>query len=129
MKRHFQRVPTSLAIILCFFLATALPTKAETDSNQDGWKFGGAAYLWAAEVKGTSVAGVEIDVSSSDLISEWCNRRQQQGSSLSRSLMQVNREKAHNLQFLPAERNDPSGSTLSRFGSTPGFQYHKWSYR
>jgi hypothetical protein len=70
MKRHFQCVPTSLAIILCFFLATALPTRAETDSNQDGWKFGGAAYLWAAGVKGTSVAGDEIDVSFSDLLGD-----------------------------------------------------------
>ena len=70
MKRHFQRLPTSLAIILCFFLSTALPAKAETDSKQDGWKFGGAVYLWAAGVKGTSVTGDEIDVSFSDVLDD-----------------------------------------------------------
>ena len=51
-------------------MVMALPAEAETDSDQDGWKFGGSAYLWAAGVKGTDVNGDEIDVSFSDLLGQ-----------------------------------------------------------
>jgi len=51
-------------------LVTALPAKAETESDQDGWKFGGAAYLWAAGVEGTTATGDDIDVSFSDLLDD-----------------------------------------------------------
>ena len=70
MKCYLQSVTTGLAFLLCCFMVTALPAEAETDSEQDGWKFGGSAYLWAAGVKGTSAAGDEIDVSFSDLLGQ-----------------------------------------------------------
>ena len=57
-----------MAFILCCFLATALPVKAETPSNPDRWEFGGSAYLWAAGVEATSAAGDKIDVSFSDVL-------------------------------------------------------------
>jgi len=67
---HLQRLTTGLALVLCCFLATALPAKADTGSDQDGWKFSGAAYLWAAGVEGTDAAGDEIDVSFSDVLED-----------------------------------------------------------
>jgi len=70
MKCYLKLLTTGLVFVLYCFLAAALPAEAETDSKQDGWKFGGAAYLWAAGVKGTSVAGDEIDVSFSDLLGD-----------------------------------------------------------
>ncbi|WP_319549877.1 hypothetical protein [Desulfogranum marinum] len=70
MKHHFQLLTTSLVFLLCCFFATALTAEAETDSKHDDWKFGGAAYLWAAGVKGTSMAGDEIDVSFSDVLGD-----------------------------------------------------------
>lgn len=70
MKCNLQRLISGLSFVLCCLLATALPAKAETDSDQDGWKFGGAAYLWAAGVEGTTAAGDDIDVSFSDLLED-----------------------------------------------------------
>jgi opacity protein-like surface antigen len=70
MKCYLPRLATGLAFVLCCLLATALPAKAETDSDQGGWKFGGAAYLWAAGVEGTDTAGDEIDVSFSDIVED-----------------------------------------------------------
>ena len=67
MIYHLQRLVLSLAIVMCCCLALASPTMAETGSDQDGWKFGGSAYLWAAGVEGTDAAGDEIDVSFSDI--------------------------------------------------------------
>jgi hypothetical protein len=51
-------------------MLAALPAKAETDSDQDGWEFGGSAYLWAAGVEGTDSAGDEIDISFSDILED-----------------------------------------------------------
>ncbi|MDH3596713.1 MAG: hypothetical protein OEU09_09000 [Rhodospirillales bacterium] len=68
MNCYLQRLTTGLAFVLCCFLATALPAKAETDSGQDRWEFAGSAYLWAAGVEGTSAAGDEIDISFTDLL-------------------------------------------------------------
>jgi len=65
---HSKRLTIGLAFVLCCFLATALPAKAETGSGHDRWEFGGAAYLWAAGVEGTSAAGDEIDISFTDLL-------------------------------------------------------------
>jgi len=65
---YIQHLTTGLAFLLCCFMVTALPAKAETDSDQDGWKFAGSAYLWAAGVKGTDMAGDEIDVSFTDVL-------------------------------------------------------------
>ncbi len=70
MECYLQRLTTGLALILCCFLATALPATAETDSDPDRWKFTGAAYLWAAGVEGTDAAGDEIDVSFTDLLDD-----------------------------------------------------------
>ena len=70
MNDYMQRLTAGLTFILCCFLATALPANAETDSDQDGWKFGGSAYLWAAGVEGTDAAGDEIDVSFSDVLED-----------------------------------------------------------
>jgi hypothetical protein len=70
MHCYLQHLTTGLAFALCCFLATALPANAETDSDQDGWKFGGSAYLWAAGVEGTDAAGDEIDVSFSDTLED-----------------------------------------------------------
>lgn len=70
MKHHFQLLTTSLVFLLYCFFTTALTAEAETDSKHDDWQFGGAAYLWAAGVKGTSVAGDEIDVSFSDVLGD-----------------------------------------------------------
>jgi hypothetical protein len=70
MKYNLQLLTVALASVLCCLLATALPAKAETESDQDGWRFGGAAYLWAAGVEGTSAAGDDIDVSFSDLLDD-----------------------------------------------------------
>ena len=67
---YLQRLTTGLALVLSCFLAMALPAKAETGSGQDGWEFGGSAYLWAAGVKGTSAAGDDIDVSFSDVLED-----------------------------------------------------------
>ena len=68
MNYQVQRLTIGLAFILCCLLATALPAKAETGSDQDRWELGGAAYLWASGVEGTTVAGDEIEVSFSDVI-------------------------------------------------------------
>jgi hypothetical protein len=68
MNCYLQRLTTGPAFVLCCFLATPLPVKAETLPNQDRWEFGGSAYLWAAGFEGTSVAGDEIDISFSDLM-------------------------------------------------------------
>jgi len=70
MKDSLLRLTVALGSVLCCLLVTALPAKAETESDQDGWKFGGAAYLWAAGVEGTSAAGDDIDVSFSDLLDD-----------------------------------------------------------
>ena len=70
MNFYIQRLTTGLTFVLCCFMVMALPAEAETDSDQDGWKFGGSAYLWAAGVKGTDVNGDEIDVSFSDLLGQ-----------------------------------------------------------
>ena len=70
MIYHLQRMVFGLVIVLCCFMVTALPAEAETDSEQDGWKFGGSVYLWAAGVKGTDAAGDEIDVSFSDTLED-----------------------------------------------------------
>ena len=51
-------------------LVSALPARADTGSDPDGWKLGGSIYLWAAGVKGTSAAGDEIDVSFSDILED-----------------------------------------------------------
>jgi hypothetical protein len=67
---YMQRLTAGLTFILCCFLATALPAKADTGSGQDGWKFSGAAYLWAAGVEGTDAAGDDIDVSFSDVLED-----------------------------------------------------------
>lgn len=68
MTLYCQRRTTLGAFILCCCLAMALPVKAETSSNPDRWEFGGAAYLWAAGVEGTSVAGDKVDVPFSDVL-------------------------------------------------------------
>jgi len=65
-----QRLTFSLAIVVCCCLALASPAMAETGSDQDGWKFGGSAYLWASGVKGTDADGNEIDVSFSDIVKD-----------------------------------------------------------
>jgi len=70
MHCYLQHLTTGLAFALCCLLATALPANAVTDSDQDGWKFGGSAYLWAAGVEGTDAAGDEIDVSFSDVLED-----------------------------------------------------------
>jgi len=51
-------------------MVAPLPATAETGSDQDGWKFGVSAYLWAAGVEGTDAAGDEIDVSFSDVLED-----------------------------------------------------------
>ena len=68
MDCYIQRLKSVLALFLSCFLATALPANADTD--QDDWKFSGAAYLWAAGVEGTDAAGDEIDVSFSDVLED-----------------------------------------------------------
>ena len=68
MTCRLQHLTNGLAAVFCCLLATALPAKADTD--QDGWKFAGSAYLWAAGVEGTNAAGDEIDVSFSDLLKD-----------------------------------------------------------
>ena len=65
---HLQCLTTGLAIVLCCFSATALGVDAGSDQN--GWKFSGAVYLWAAGVEGTDAAGDEIDVSFSDVLED-----------------------------------------------------------
>ena len=70
MHCYSQHLTTGLTFVLCCFLATASPAMAETGSDQDGWKFGGSAYLWAAGVEGTDAAGDEIDVSFSDVLED-----------------------------------------------------------
>jgi hypothetical protein len=67
---HLQRLTTGQAFLLCCFLATTSAAKADTGSDQDSWKFSGAAYLWAAGVEGTDAAGDEIDVSFSDVLED-----------------------------------------------------------
>jgi hypothetical protein len=67
---YMKRLTAGLALFLCCFLAKALPAKADTVSGQDGWKFSGAAYLWAAGVEGTDAAGDDIDVSFSDVLED-----------------------------------------------------------
>ena len=68
MNCYLEHSTTGLALVLCCFLAVTLPAKADTGSGQDGWKFSGAAYLWAAGVEGTDAAGDEIDISFTDLL-------------------------------------------------------------
>ena len=70
MNCYLQRLTTCIALVLCCFLGTALPARAETDSDQDGWEFGVSTYLWAAGVEGTDAAGDEIDVSFSDTLED-----------------------------------------------------------
>ena len=65
-----QRLAFSLAIVFCCSLALTTPVNAETQASEEDWEFGGAAYLWAAGVKGTDVAGDEIDVSFSDIVKD-----------------------------------------------------------
>jgi opacity protein-like surface antigen len=65
---HIQRLITALALVLCCFSTTILA--ADAGSDQNGWKFSGAAYLWAAGVEGTDAAGDEIDVSFSDVLED-----------------------------------------------------------
>jgi len=67
---QLRRLTTGLALAFCYFLATALPAKADTGPDQDGWKFSGAAYLWAAGIEGTSAAGDHIDVSFTDVVED-----------------------------------------------------------
>lgn len=68
MARHLRRLTSRLTLVWCCLLATALPVKADSGSGDDGWKFSGSAYLWAAGVEGTSAAGDEIDISFTDLL-------------------------------------------------------------
>ena len=68
MDCYIQRLKSLLALFFGCFLATAFPANADTD--QDDWKFSGAAYLWAAGVEGTDAAGDEIDVSFSDVLED-----------------------------------------------------------
>jgi hypothetical protein len=70
MKFYLQRLTTGLVFVLFCFMVAALPATAGTGSDQDGWKFGGSAYLWAAGVEGTDAAGDEIDVSFSDILED-----------------------------------------------------------
>ena len=70
MNYYLQRLTTGLALVLSCFLAMALPARADTGSDQDGWKFSGAAYFWAAGVEGTDSAGDDIDVSFSDILKD-----------------------------------------------------------
>ena len=70
MNYNLQRLSIGLAFVLSYVMAIALPAKAETGSDQDRWKLGGSAYLWAAGVEGTDVNGNEIDVSFSDLLGQ-----------------------------------------------------------
>ena len=70
MSCYLQRLTTGITFVLCCFLATALPAKAETTTDNDHWKFAGSAYLWAAGVEGTDAAGDEIDVSFSDILED-----------------------------------------------------------
>ena len=70
MKFYLQRLTIGLALVFCFFMATALPAMADTETDPDRWKFGGSAYLWAAGVEGTDSAGDEIDVSFSDILED-----------------------------------------------------------
>ncbi len=61
---------TLSSIILCSFLAFAVPANAEMATGEDNWTFAGAAYLWAAGVEGTDAAGDEIDVSFSEVLED-----------------------------------------------------------
>jgi hypothetical protein len=70
LHRTLQRLTTGLALVLCCFLVSALPAKAETGSGPDHWEFAGSAYLWAAGVEGTDAAGDDIDVSFSDVLED-----------------------------------------------------------
>ena len=70
MSYSLKRLTAGTAFILCCFLAMTVAAAAETGSDQDGWTFGGSAYLWAAGVKGTDAAGDEIDVSFSDTLED-----------------------------------------------------------
>jgi opacity protein-like surface antigen len=70
MKFYLQCLTIGLALLFCFFMATALPAMADTETDPDRWKFGGSAYLWAAGVEGTDTAGDEIDVSFSDILED-----------------------------------------------------------
>ena len=68
LASRLQCLTTGLAFVLCCFSATALG--ADAGSDQNGWKFSGAVYLWAAGVEGTDAAGDEIDVSFSDVLED-----------------------------------------------------------
>ncbi|MFT5728949.1 MAG: opacity protein-like surface antigen [Desulforhopalus sp.] len=70
MYYHLQRMAFGLAIVLCCFLMLTMSVNAETQASREGWEFSGSAYLWAAGVKGTDVAGDEIDVSFSDTLED-----------------------------------------------------------
>jgi hypothetical protein len=68
MNFYLQRLTPIVALILWCCLAMPSPVMAETDSGQDRWEIGGAAYLWFAGIEATSVAGDKIDISFSDLL-------------------------------------------------------------
>ena len=66
LASRLQCLTTGLAFVLCCFSATALG--ADAGSDQNGWKFSGAAYLWAAGVEGTSAEGDDIDIPFTDIV-------------------------------------------------------------
>jgi opacity protein-like surface antigen len=56
--------------VLCSILTLNTAAYAATTTRDDTWRFGGAAYLWAAGVEGTTAAGDDIDISFSDLLDD-----------------------------------------------------------
>jgi hypothetical protein len=68
MSFCLHRLIARLAFGLSCLLVTPSSVFAETDSGQDHWEIGGAAYLWFAGIEATSVAGDKIDISFSDVL-------------------------------------------------------------
>jgi hypothetical protein len=69
MRKNVNRsfiIPTLYASLL---LSGPALVKAEGTSADNGWDFAVAAYLWGADIGGTTGSGADIDVSFSDLFS------------------------------------------------------------
>jgi hypothetical protein len=66
----WQKMTFAVIAVLCSILTLNTAAYAATTTGDDTWRFGGAAYLWAAGVEGTSAAGDDIDVSFSDLLDD-----------------------------------------------------------
>ena len=69
MKEHnLRRIFVSILYAGLLLLGPAL-AQAEESSADSGWDFAVAAYLWGADIGGSTGSGADIDVSFSDLFS------------------------------------------------------------